>query len=173
MLAADGFPCDGLLLLAYPLHPAGRPEELAATRTSRKSRCRFLCLNGTRDALCRRDLMEGVVGRLTDRWTMHWLEGADHSFRVLKGSGRSDAEVLGEIAEALRRLGPFRTETEDLVRFVLPGTAAHHDLHPGRLFRAGMRVRSRSKSIAAHDAVAELFVGSALEGGSRRRFTSS
>jgi len=99
MLAADGFPCDGLLLLAYPLHPAGKPEELRDAHLA-KIEVPVLCLNGTRDALCRRDLMEGVVGRLTDRWTMHWLEGADHSFRVLKGSGRSDAEVLGEIAEA-------------------------------------------------------------------------
>ena len=99
MLAADGFPCDGLLLLAYPLHPAGKPEELRDAHLA-KIEVPVLCLNGTRDALCRRDLMEGVVGRLTDRWTMHWLEGADHSFRVLKSSDRSDAEVLGEIAEA-------------------------------------------------------------------------
>src|SRR5882762_4202849 len=28
MLAAEEFPCDGLLLLAYPLHPAGKPESL-------------------------------------------------------------------------------------------------------------------------------------------------
>jgi len=44
--------------------------------------------------------MERVVERLTDRWTMHWLEGADHSFHVLKSSGRSDGDVLNEIAEA-------------------------------------------------------------------------
>ena len=99
MLAADGFPCDGLLLLAYPLHPAGKPEELRDAHLA-KIEVPVLCLNGTRDALCRRDLMEGVVDRLTDRWTMHWLEGADHSFRVPKSSDRSDAEVLGEIAEA-------------------------------------------------------------------------
>jgi len=99
MLAADGFPCDGLLLLAYPLHPAGKPEELRDAHLA-KIEVPVLCLNGTRDALCRRDLMEGVVDRLTDRWTMHWLEGADHGFRVLKNSGRTDAEVLSEIAEA-------------------------------------------------------------------------
>src|SRR5688572_33009108 len=28
MLAADGFACDGVLLLAYPLHPAGKPDQL-------------------------------------------------------------------------------------------------------------------------------------------------
>ena len=99
MLAADGFPCDGLLLLAYPLHPAGKPKELRDAHLA-KIEVPVLCLNGTRDALCRRDLMEGVVDRLTERWTMHWLEGADHSFRVLKTSGRSDGDVLDEIAEA-------------------------------------------------------------------------
>jgi predicted alpha/beta-hydrolase family hydrolase len=32
-MAADGFPCDGLLLLAYPLHPAPRARaHLAAAR---------------------------------------------------------------------------------------------------------------------------------------------
>jgi len=34
---------------------------------------------------------------------MHWLEGADHSFHVLKTSGRSDGDVLSEIADACLR----------------------------------------------------------------------
>jgi predicted alpha/beta-hydrolase family hydrolase len=99
MLAADGFQCDGLLLLAYPLHPAGQPEKLRDAHLEAIP-VPALCLNGTRDALCRRDLMEKVVARLTDRWTMHWLEGADHSFHVLKSSGRTDGDVLDEIANA-------------------------------------------------------------------------
>lgn len=98
MLAADGYSCDGLLLLAYPLHPAGKPGELRDAHLA-KIRAPVLCLNGTRDALCRRDLMEGVVGRLGDLWKMHWLEGADHSFHVLRSSGKTDGDVLGEIAE--------------------------------------------------------------------------
>src|SRR4051794_25659395 len=28
LLAAEGMACDGLLLAAYPLHPAGKPEKL-------------------------------------------------------------------------------------------------------------------------------------------------
>jgi predicted alpha/beta-hydrolase family hydrolase len=99
MLAADGFSCDGLLLLAYPLHPAGKPEQLRDAHLA-KIKVPVLCLNGTRDALCRRDLMDPVVDRLGDRWTMHWLDGADHSFHVLKISGRSDGEILREIGEA-------------------------------------------------------------------------
>ena len=98
MLAADGFPCDGVLLLAYPLHPAGKPEKLRNAHLSRIE-IPVLCLNGTRDSLCKRDLMEGIISRLTDRWTMHWLEGADHSFHVPKTSGRSDSDVPQGIAD--------------------------------------------------------------------------
>lgn len=79
MLAADGFECDGLLLLAYPLHPAGKPEKLRDAHLP-QIRVPVLCFNGTRDALCRRDLMEKVLEKLS--WRMHWLEGATHSFRV-------------------------------------------------------------------------------------------
>lgn len=98
MLAAEGFDCDGLLLLAYPLHPAGKPEQLRDAHLA-QIEVPTLCLNGTRDTLCRRDLMEKVVSRLSDAFTMRWLEGADHSFHVLKSSGRTDAEVLNEIGE--------------------------------------------------------------------------
>ncbi len=101
MLAADGTVCDGLLLLAYPLHPAGQPEKLRDAHLDRIT-IPVLCFNGTRDSLCRRDLMEGVVRRLGPGWMMSWLEGADHGFHVLKSSGRSDADVLIEIAEVSR-----------------------------------------------------------------------
>ena len=99
MLAADKIQCDGLLLLAYPLHPAGKPEQLRDAHLPRIT-MPTLCLNGTRDSLCRRDLMEAVLPRLGTNFRMHWVEGADHSFHVLKSSGRSDADVLAEIGAA-------------------------------------------------------------------------
>lgn len=99
MLAAEGFACDGLLLAAYPLHPAGKPEQLRDAHLPR-IRCPVLCFNGTRDALCRRDLMERVVAEVQAPWQMHWLEGADHSFRVLNSSGRTEAQIDAEIGEA-------------------------------------------------------------------------
>jgi len=63
MLAAEGLQCDGLLLLAYPLHPAGQPEKL---RDAHLAAIRFpvLCINGTRDALCDRQLMERTLAKL-------------------------------------------------------------------------------------------------------------
>jgi uncharacterized protein len=100
MLAADGYASDGLLLLAYPLHPAGKPEQLRDAHLA-KIKLPTLCLNGTRDALCTRELMERTISGLGSNWTMHWLAGADHSFHVLKSSGRTDPDVLAELAEAV------------------------------------------------------------------------
>jgi predicted alpha/beta-hydrolase family hydrolase len=99
MLAAEGFACDGLLLLAYPLHPAGQPEKLRDAHLPAIA-VPALCFNGTRDDLCRPDLMEAVLRRVRPTFTMHWLEGADHSFHVLKSSGRTDAQVLDEVGDA-------------------------------------------------------------------------
>ena len=101
MLAADGFACDGLMLFAYPLHPAGRQEVLRSQHLP-KIAAPVLCVNGTRDALCTRDIMAPIVSGLP-RWTMHWLQGADHSFRVLKASGRNDAQVMDEVGDAAAR----------------------------------------------------------------------
>jgi predicted alpha/beta-hydrolase family hydrolase len=102
MLAAEGFACDGLLLFAYPLHPAGQPEKLRDAHLP-KIQVPVLCFNGTRDALCTQELMNDVVKRLTAPWTMHWLQGADHSFHVLKSSGRTDRDVLAEVGEAVSK----------------------------------------------------------------------
>ncbi|HEU4558213.1 MAG TPA: alpha/beta family hydrolase [Longimicrobium sp.] len=99
MLAAEGFACDGLLLLAYPLHPAGQPEKLRDAHLP-SIRVPVLCFNGTRDELCRRDLMEHVLEKVGPNWRMHWVEGADHSFHVLKSSGRTDAQVMDEVGDA-------------------------------------------------------------------------
>ncbi|MGQ0544067.1 MAG: alpha/beta hydrolase family protein [Betaproteobacteria bacterium] len=101
MLAADGLACDGLLLFAYPLHPAGRPEKLR-DRHLADIKVPVLCFNGTRDALCRRELMEKALEK-AQAWTMHWLEGADHSFKVLKSSGRREEDVLAEISAAIQK----------------------------------------------------------------------
>ena len=101
MLAADGFAADGLLLLAYPLHPAGQPEQLRDAHLPR-IRMPVLCFNGTRDPLCTRQLMERALTTVTAPWDMRWMEGADHSFHVFKSSGRTDAEVMDEIGRVSR-----------------------------------------------------------------------
>jgi predicted alpha/beta-hydrolase family hydrolase len=101
MLAAEGFSASGLLLLAYPLHPAGHPEKLRDAHLPRIS-MPVLALSGTRDPLCTRELMERALTTVTAPWQMRWISGADHSFHVLKSSGTTDAAVMSEIAKASR-----------------------------------------------------------------------
>ena len=102
MLAADGFDCSGLLLLAYPLHPPGRPDQLRDAHLP-SIRVPVLCVNGTRDPFCTPELMKGVLERVTAPWQMLWLETADHSFHVLKSVGKTDAQVMDEVADAAEK----------------------------------------------------------------------
>ena len=53
----------------------------------------MLLVQGTRDAFARGDLLRALIGRLGDRAELHSVEGADHSFRVLKRSGRTPEDV--------------------------------------------------------------------------------
>ena len=102
MLMAGSDAANGLLLLAYPLHPPGHPEKLRAAHLPSIT-APVLCFNGTRDPFCERVLMEQVLTTAGDNWRMHWLDGADHSFHVLKRSGRTDTEVLAEVADQTAR----------------------------------------------------------------------
>ncbi len=99
----------GLVFLGFPLHPAGRPGVTRAEHLDRVG-SPMLFLQGTRDALADLGLLTSVCSRLGPRATLHVVDGADHSFAVLKRSGRSDAEVMeemtGSITEWLR--GPSR-----------------------------------------------------------------
>lgn len=102
MLASEGFDAAGLLLLAYPLHPPGAPEKLRDAHLPSIT-MPVLCMNGTSDTFCTPSIMERVLKTVKAPWTMHWLEGADHSFHVLKSSGRNDAAVLEEAGEVAQR----------------------------------------------------------------------
>jgi len=102
MLAAEGYSADGLLLLAYPLHPPGKPNQLRDAHLP-KITMPVCCFCGTRDLFVTRELMERVLETVPAPWEMHWVDGADHSFHVLKSSGRTDAAVMDDIADMSRR----------------------------------------------------------------------
>jgi uncharacterized protein len=102
VLVSEGADCNGLLLLAYPLHPPEQPHKLRVEHLSAIT-APVLCMNGTRDPFCTRDLMTRALEGLGANWRMHWLEHADHSFRVLKRSGRTNADVLEEAADTIVR----------------------------------------------------------------------
>jgi uncharacterized protein len=96
-LAADGVAIDGLLLLGYPLHPAGKPEQLRRAHLARIA-VPMLFLAGTRDALCRLDLLRETLLGLRGA-TLHVIDDGDHSFAVRKRSGRDAGAVLDEIVQ--------------------------------------------------------------------------
>ena len=89
----------GLAFLGFPLHPAGKPSSDRAKHLT-EVRIPMLFLQGTRDALAELSLLEPVVKGLGSRATLRLLDGADHSFHVLKSSGRNDREVMDEALDA-------------------------------------------------------------------------
>jgi uncharacterized protein len=99
-VAAQGEPCDGLLLLGYPLHPAGKPEQL---RTAHWPQLRVpaLFVHGDRDRLCDLELFERErAARLAGCPTeVHVIAGADHAFGVRKRDGRAPTDALDEAVE--------------------------------------------------------------------------
>jgi len=94
----------GLVFFGFPLHPAGRPgtqraEPLALVQVP------MLFLQGTRDQLADLTLLRPVCIELVPRATLHVVEGADHSFHVLRRSGKTDADVLSELARTVAAWG--------------------------------------------------------------------
>jgi uncharacterized protein len=99
--AAAEHPLDGvrgLVFFGFPLHPPGRPGTKRADHLA-KVTAPMLFLQGTRDTFADLKLLRPVCAKLGSRATLHIIETADHSFHVLKGSGRTDTEVLRELAE--------------------------------------------------------------------------
>lgn len=88
----------GLVFFGFPLHPPNRPGTKRADHLA-KVTMPMLFLQGTRDTFADLKLLRPVCAKLGSLATLHVIETADHSFHVLKSSGRKDAEVLRELAE--------------------------------------------------------------------------
>src|ERR1700754_433626 len=89
----------GIAFFGFPLHPAGKPSSDRAEHLA-EVKIPMLFLQDTRDSLAELSLLKPVVKGLGIRATLHLADGADHSFHVLKSSGRNDREVLAEILNA-------------------------------------------------------------------------
>jgi uncharacterized protein len=87
----------GLVFFGFPLHPPNQPGTKRAEHLA-KVAMPMLFLQGTRDTLADLNLLRPVCRELGSRATLLVIETADHSFHVLKKSGRSDLEVLRELA---------------------------------------------------------------------------
>src|SRR5262249_9478406 len=90
----------GLAFLGFPLHPAGRPSQDRAEHLF-AVQIPMLFLQGTRDKLASLDQIEPLCNKLGSHTTLKVFEDADHSFHVPARSERKDAQVLGDVLDAL------------------------------------------------------------------------
>ena len=88
----------GLVFFGFPLHPPNKPGTKRAEHLA-KVKVPMLFLQGTRDTLADLKLLRPICRDLGPLATLHIIETADHSFHVLKSSGKTDAEVLRELAQ--------------------------------------------------------------------------
>jgi predicted alpha/beta-hydrolase family hydrolase len=100
LAAAEGMLPDvrGLVFFGFPLHAAGKPSRERGDHL-RETRVPLLFLQGTRDRLADLSLLRPLCGELGPRATLHVVSDADHSFHMTKRSGRTDGEILAELAD--------------------------------------------------------------------------
>ena len=98
--AAQGLlgPVKGLVFFGFPLHPPNRPGTKRAEHLA-KVNMPMLFLQGTRDTLADLALLRPVCEQLGPHATLHIIQEGDHSFHVLKKAGKTDAEIMKELAE--------------------------------------------------------------------------
>ena len=90
----------GLAFLGFPLHPGGRPSQDRAEHLF-AVRIPMLFLQGTRDELASLDQIKPLCNKLGSHTTLKVFEDANHSFHVPARSERKDAQVLGDVLDAL------------------------------------------------------------------------
>jgi len=92
----------GLVFFGFPLHAAGRPETKRADHLASVD-LPMLFLQGTRDRLADLNLLRPVLASIEPRPTLHVVADADHGFHVPKRTGRTDEDVIDELAAEVLR----------------------------------------------------------------------
>jgi predicted alpha/beta-hydrolase family hydrolase len=90
----------GLILLGFPLHPAGAPSTDRAAHLA-DVQVPMLFVSGSRDALAELSLLEPMVAGLGNRATLRVIEDGDHSLHVRAKSGRTSADAQAEALDAI------------------------------------------------------------------------
>jgi hypothetical protein len=101
MAVAEGLPCAGLVLLSYPLHPPGKPEQLRTAHFPVLDvPCLFLA--GDRDPFGTPAEVEAAVAAIPGPVTVAWLAGGRHD---VKGA---DDRIVDTVRAWLRGPDPRR-----------------------------------------------------------------
>ena len=97
-LVAEGYFCDGLVLLAYPLHPPGRRDRQRREHLANVE-VPMLFLSGTRDNFAYLDFLEPLVKEIGAQ--LHLIEGGDHGFKVPNKLGTTAKDVEEDVASTV------------------------------------------------------------------------
>jgi len=92
MAVAEGLPAAGLVLVSYPLHPPGRPEQLRTTHLPDIG-CPCLFVSGTRDPFGTPEELEVATATIAGPVTHVWIDGGRHD---LRGADERVAESVRE-----------------------------------------------------------------------------
>jgi hypothetical protein len=92
LLAAKDHPARALVLFGYPLHPEGAPERERSEHFPAIAQP-ALFLAGDQDPLCELPRLRAALARFGGPVALEVLPGADHSFRMPKSAGLSEADV--------------------------------------------------------------------------------
>jgi len=90
----------GLVFFGFPLHPPGRPATTRAEHLTSVD-VPMLFLQGTRDEFAQLDLLRQVIAGLGDRATLHLIQEGDHSFKVPRRTGKTETDVMNELADTV------------------------------------------------------------------------
>ena len=91
----------GLIFFGFPLHPPKRPS-IKRAQHLQLVKLPMLFLQGTRDDLADLTLLRPICESLGPQTTLHIIDGADHSFHMLKRAGRTDSQVLAELSSTVK-----------------------------------------------------------------------
>jgi predicted alpha/beta-hydrolase family hydrolase len=94
---------SGIVLLGYPLHPPGRPEQLRDAHLPGVRRP-MLFVQGSRDSFGTPSELKPVLASLSPLPTLHTVQGGDHSFKVAGRDAKTrqtsiDSEIYDTVVE--------------------------------------------------------------------------
>ena len=92
MAVAEGLPAAGLVLISYPLHPPGKPENLRVEHLP-KLDLPCLFISGTKDAFGTPKELEKATKKIPGPVTHVWIEGGAHDLK------RADEQVATTVAD--------------------------------------------------------------------------
>ncbi|MFQ5416454.1 MAG: alpha/beta family hydrolase [Myxococcota bacterium] len=99
-LAGSRVRVDGIFFLGYPLHTAGKPDQVQAEQLYRLI-SPMLFVQGTRDRSCEIDVLRQTLTKVGAPTALQICEEADQHFKVLKKSGRLEEDVRNEVLDGV------------------------------------------------------------------------